>query len=154
MFSSLVCSSASTSETLKAYLVSLGWYLIGFNTEGSSTRDEIYRKMVAGLPLDPVIRGERVIWDALTDSFFEGIRRLGKRNVALVWMGVADLIEGDVLGFLMIAQLLHDLALAVADENVVVGPSIGFCTILLAEGKSFPLFDKSKFPSIAPDDSH
>jgi hypothetical protein len=72
------------------------------------------------LPLDPIVIGDGN-WDALADSLWYGLHALSESSIVIVWPNFGRMREVEAANFEIATELLSDICVSLADENMVVG---------------------------------
>jgi hypothetical protein len=71
------------------------------------------------LPLDPPL-GNGLVWDALSDSLWQGLNNLRAQKVAIVWPGSNRLRDNDPTAYTTARDVLADLVFSLADRKYTV----------------------------------
>jgi hypothetical protein len=76
------------------------------------------------LPLDPPLFGigqGRYVWDALSDSLWEGLHEIPERRIAILWPDAARLSEADPVAHETALSVLDDVSRSLTDSEATVG---------------------------------
>jgi hypothetical protein len=87
------------------------------DTSDQSGREAFFDAVRSVMPLDPPLLSSRS-WDALSDSAWEGIRRLDSANVAIVWTGATTYRKTAGAEYDKAIAILRDLADSLADSKL------------------------------------
>ena len=74
--------------------------------EGIATKAEFFAAVIDTFPLDPPLSDERQVWDALSDSLFQGLMESPDAHIAIIW---PDPAMADARDFETAANLLRGL---------------------------------------------
>ncbi len=135
-FPVLSCVNAQSLNALKSMLQMMAYKVFeidGSRIEDAQTFFQIAKKV---LPLDPPISG-RVNWDALSDSMWGGVDRLGEPRVAYVWTNVERMLDRGLYDLLMASSCFQDVAVSVHDPQHGISTVVDLLVFLVGEGNNF-----------------
>jgi hypothetical protein len=104
-------------ETLRE-LADGGWRVFVL-PEGINDRATFFQGVRAVLPLDPPVESDDV-WDALSDSLWEGLHGLSDARIAIFWR-VSAMEREDAQSFETATSVLADVCTGLADPGATVG---------------------------------
>ena len=91
-----------------------------FPTAGIVDRSSFFSAVKSTLPLDPPVMGNHV-WDALSDSLWQGLYELPQRRIAIVWPGAQAMGDGAPADFEIALSVLTDVTAGLADTRATLG---------------------------------
>jgi len=97
-----------------------------------------FAEAIRMLPLDPPLSGN-VNWDVFSDSLWGGIDQLGLKQIAIVWRRAENMVQADLLEFLLAFDCLKNMASTI-DHSREVKFTIKVLPFLTGEGTSFKPF--------------
>lgn len=86
---------------------------------GPDNIDAFFTAIRNALPLNPPV--DALVWDALSDSLWEGLYQLKAEKVAIVWRDAVRLRQGDPDAYKIALEILSDLVFSLADRKFAVG---------------------------------
>jgi barstar (barnase inhibitor) len=104
----------------------IGAAMFSLSTRGAATRADFFDAVRASLPLNPPVVGSEV-WDALSDSLWEGIYEVDAPTVLITWTGAADLQRASPEGYAIAMEVFRDLVSTLGNEKYTVGKPKQVC---------------------------
>jgi hypothetical protein len=103
-----------------------GVAILSLSTRGATTRADFFDAVRASLPLDPPVCGSE-IWDALSDSLWEGIYHVDASIVLITWTGAADLQRASPEDYAIAMDVFRQLVSTLGNEKYTVGSPKQVC---------------------------
>jgi hypothetical protein len=115
----VVALAPDIAEGAAEVLARDGWHRVDLPAEISS-RADFFQGVGQSVPLDPPL-GPVEVWDALSDSLFEGLLRLEDRQIVILWPDAARLRERDPEAMEVALDVLGQVVKQLASSRVTVG---------------------------------
>ena len=88
------------------------------DTDGQYGKTALFDAIRSTCPLDPPLGHFRDVWDALADSLFGGIDRLGADAAVIVWTGASAFRENAETDYTIALEIFNDLTQQLADPDI------------------------------------
>jgi hypothetical protein len=122
---------AHPAAVYERQLVAQGWSVLTLRT-GIHDRQSFFESVAASVPLDPPLEmhGDRLVWDALSDSVFGGLDELAPR-VVIMWPNSSQLAATEPAEYETAVDVLTQVAETLADRAMTDGQPTRLVTLLL-----------------------
>ncbi len=137
-FSVLSCVSAQSLDALETVLREMDYKIFEINGSRIEDAETFFLIATDVLPLDPPLTlGGRVNWDALSDSMWGGLDRLGEPRVAIVWTRAERMLDHGLSDLLIASYCFRDVAISVHDPQTGISTIVDLLIFLVGEGNNF-----------------
>jgi hypothetical protein len=137
-FPVLSCVNAQSLDALEEILREMDYKV--YELDGSRIEDAqtFFQIATDVLPLDPPLtQGGQVNWDALSDSMWGGLDRLGEPRVAIVWTRAERMLDHGLPDLLVASTCFQDVAVSVHSPQDGISTIVDLLVFLVGEGDNF-----------------